>query len=323
MTQVSMNELLGDNPPSNWGKWGPDDELGSLNYLDANEALRGVQHVETGEVHTLQLQMGRTDAPGDPGWPTRKKFTRHNVLDQSSWEGDAEGAPQFAGGARYADDAAEMFLQGSTQYDALGHVWYDGKIWNGYDADTTVDAMTRASVLPIAEKGVVGRGVLIDMARHRGKKWLDKGESFTHEDLQAAAAEQGVQIEKRDILLIRTGWMKAWYELNDVSYFYDDFNEPGLTYSRGLAEWFQEREIPNLVTDTIGNEVFKEPETGITVSVHCSLMRNLGIAFTELAWLEDLADACAADRRWTFMYTASPLKVVHGTGAPVNPMAIR
>ena len=63
----------------------------------------------------------------------------------------------------------EIFLQGSSQYDALGHVWYDGQIWNGYDAQTTVGGMDKASVLPIAEKGIVGRGVLIDIARHRGK----------------------------------------------------------------------------------------------------------------------------------------------------------
>ena len=94
-----------------------------------------------------------------------------------------------------------MFLQGSTQYDALGHVWYDGQLWNGYDARSTVDAMDKASVLPIAEKGVVGRGVLVDIARHRGKQWLDKGETFDHADLEEAAAAQGVTIEPHDILV--------------------------------------------------------------------------------------------------------------------------
>ncbi|MGR6520346.1 cyclase family protein (plasmid) [Rhodococcus erythropolis] len=316
-----MKQFLGDNPPMNWGKWGPDDELGSLNYLDAKEALRGVSQVRTGDVFTLQIQMGRAEAPGDPAFPGRHSIDRENVLDESSWDGD--GGPYFGGGARYADDSAHIFLQGSTQYDSLGHVWYDGQLWNGYDARSTIGAMEKASVLPIAEKGVVGRGVLIDMARYRGKNWLDKGETFTHEDLEAAAAAQGLEIESHDILLIRTGWLKAWYELNDPSFFYDEFNEPGLTYSRELVEWFQSKEIPNLVTDTIGNEVFKEPDSGVSMSLHCSLMRNLGIAFTEITWLEDLADACAADGRWSFLYTAAPLKVVNGTGAPVNPIAIR
>lgn len=319
MTEApAVRELLGTDAPSNWGKWGSDDELGSLNYLGAAEVMRGIQHVRTGEVFTLQVRMG--DPAGDPVWPGREGIQRHNLLDESSWDG--EGAPAFPGGLHYADDKATLFLQGSTQYDALGHVWYDGQIWNGYDARTTVGALAKASVCPIAEKGVVGRGVLIDMARARGKKWLDKGEIFDHNDLEAAAKAQGVTIDKHDVLLIRTGFMKCWYSIPHEE-FYEGFNEPGLTYSRALVQWFQDMEIPNLVTDTIANEVTYDPESGVVLPLHCALMRNLGIAMTEICWLEDLADACAADGRYAFLYVAAPLKVVGGTGAPVNPVAIR
>src|SRR5699024_7400540 len=198
------------------------------------------------------------------------------------------------GGLHYADDVARIFLQGSSQYDALGHVWYDGKIYNGYDAETTVGGLSKASVLPIAEKGVVGRGVLIDMARHRGKRYLDKGETFDHDDLRAAAEEQGVSIEQHDVLLIRTGFIGYWYETTPEE-FYDNFLEPGLTYSRELVEWFRDKEIPNLVTDTIANEVTKEPETGVMLPLHCALMRNLGVLLSEVIWLDDLAEACARD----------------------------
>jgi Predicted metal-dependent hydrolase len=317
----AMKDLLGADAPSNWGRWGPDDEVGCLNYLDAGEVLRGARHIRSGETFTLQIQMGRPDGPGDPLWPGREGIQRQNVMDEATWDG--EGAPAFPGGLHYADDTALIFLQGSTQYDALGHVWYDDKLWNGYDARSTVGAMDRASVLPIAEKGVVGRGVLIDMARHRGKDWLDKGETFDHHDLEAAAQAQGVSIEPHDVLCIRTGFMKYWYELNDKDQFYDGFCEPGLTYSRELVQWFQDREIPNLVTDTIANEVTYHPESGVALPLHCALMRNLGVALTEIAWLDDLARACAADNRWSFLYAAAPLKVVNGTGAPVNPIAIR
>jgi kynurenine formamidase len=317
----SMNELLGADTPKNWGKWGPDDELGALNYLDAKEVLRGVQHIHTGEVYTLQIHMGSQEGPGDPVWPGRSPMAKKMFYDESSWDG--EGAPQFPGGLHYADDTAEIFLQGSTQYDALGHVWYDGQLWNGYDARTTVGGMDKASVLPIAEKGVVGRGVLIDMARHRGKDWLDKGETFDHTDLEAAASAQGVRIEPHDILCVRTGWLKYWYDLNDQEKFFDGFCEPGLTYSRELVEWFQQREVPNLVTDTIANEVTFDPGSGVALPLHCALMRNLGVALTEIVWLDDLAAACAEDGRWSFFYAAAPLKVVRGTGAPVNPIVIR
>jgi kynurenine formamidase len=272
-------------------------------------------------VFTLQIRMGRTEPPGDPVWPGRETIKRQNIVDEGSWDGD-DGL-EIPGDFHYADDTATIFLQGSTQYDALGHVWYDGKLWNGFDARTTVGSLDKASVLPIAEKGVVGRGVLIDIARHRGKPWLDKGETFDHTDLEAAAAAQGVAIEPRDVLLVRTGWLKYWYELNDKDAFYTDMVEPGLTYSRELVEWFQSREIPNLVTDTIANEVTVEPNTGVVLPLHSALMRNLGVTLTEIAWLDDLADACAADGRWAFLYAAAPLKVVGGTGAPVNPIAIR
>jgi hypothetical protein len=233
-----LRELLGADTPSNWGKWGPDDEVGSLNYLDQAQVLRGIQQVRTGETFTLQVQMGYPEAPGDPLWPGRKPIERKNVIDEGSW--DRGEAPEIPGGMHYADDTAFMYLQGSTQYDALGHVWYDGKIWNGYGAENTVDAMTKASVLPIAEKGVVGRGVLVDMARHRGKDVLDKGETFDHNDLLAAAESHGVTIEPRDILLIRTGWIGWWYRTTPAEFFHH-YCEPALripgSWSSGSSGW--------------------------------------------------------------------------------------
>ena len=319
MTETTpyVGDLLKDSP-KNWGKWGPADEVGSLNYLTSAEVLRGVQHVVTGETFTLQVRMG--DPKGDPVWPGRKSIDRKNVMDEAFFErGEGVDSP---GGAHYSDDVATIFLQASTQYDSLGHFWYDGQIWNGYDASTTAGDMSKASVLPIAERGVVGRGVLLDVARHRGKGVLDKGETFTHEDLMTVAAAQGVTIEKHDILIIRTGWVGSYYR-QTAEEFYDGFVEPGLTYSPVLVQWFQDMEIPNLVTDTIANEVSFEPASGVALPLHNALMRNLGVAFTEIAWLEDLAAACANDRRWTFLYTAAPLKVVGGTGAPVNPVVIR
>lgn len=105
--------------------------------------------------------------------------------------------------------------------------------------------------------------------------------------------------------------------------FYDGFNEPGLTYSRELVEWFNAHEIPNLVTDTIANEVTYDPVSGVALPLHCALMRNLGVVLTEICNLDQLAAACAADGRWDFLYTAAPLNIIEGTGAPVNPVVLR
>lgn len=311
----ALEEFL-RHAPTNWGKWGPNDEVGSLNYLTPDEVLRGIREVQSGEVFTLQRLIG--DPMGDPVWPSRLPAVRTTVVDEATWDDGA--GPVYPGGAHYADDKLEAFLQGSTQYDALGHIWYGGQLWNGYDARTTVGGLERASVEPIARRGVVGRGILLDMASFRGKESLDAGETFTHEDLLACATAQGVEIEKRDILVVRTNYLQRFFELGEA--FYDNFCEPGLTYSQELVEWFRDMEIPNLVTDTIANEVTYDPVSGIALPLHNALMRNLGVALTEICDLEAFAAACKTRERYTFLYAAAPLKIHKASGSPVNPIAV-
>ncbi len=312
-----VGDLLKDSP-KNWGKWGADDEVGALNYLGPEQVLAAVKLVRSGKIFTLQVPMGSPS--GDPVWPGRRGSERYQLLDEGHWL--CGKGPTFPGGLHYSDDAISAYLQGSTQYDALGHVWYDGELYNGFDANTTIGGQAKASVLPIGEKGIVGRGILLDVARHRGKASLDKGETITHHDLMEIAAAQGTAIEKRDILILRTGFVESFYEQGKVA-FYDGFLEPGLTYSPELVKWFQDMEIPNLVTDTIANEVTFDPTSGVALPLHCALMRNLGVAFTEICDLSKLSEDCAKDGQWTFMYVAAPLKVVNGTGAPVNPVVIK
>ena len=318
MTEVpELTELLADSP-TNWGKWGPDDEVGSLNYLTAEQVLRGAALIQRGELFTLQRLIG--DPKGDPVWPGRTPATKEMVWDESDWDEGGDG-PQFPGGLHYADDKLEAFLQGSTQYDALGHVWYDGQIWNGYDARTTVGGLSKASVEPIAQRGVAGRAVLLDLARWRGVEALGAREAFNHEDLLACAAAQGVELRPRDILILRTNHLELFFQ--DETAFYADFGEPGLVYSPELVQWFADMEIPNLVTDTIANEVTYDPESGAALVLHNALMRNLGVAFTEICDVEKLAADCAADGVYEFFYVAAPLKIHGASGSPVNPVVIK
>ena len=316
-TAPYLGDLLKDSP-SNWGKWGADDEVGALNYLGPEQVLAAVGLVTSGKTFTLQRLIG--DPKGDPVWPGRTPAERTQILDESNWDEGGTG-PAYPGGLHYADDKINAFLQGSTQYDALGHVWFDGKIWNGYDARTTIGGLDKASVEPIAQRGVVGRAVLLDMARFLGKENLGAAETFTHEDLLACAKAQGITIEKRDILIIRTNFLKLFFELGDK--FYEGFCEPGLVYSPELVQWFADMEIPNLVTDTIANEVTMDPNNGVALVLHNALMRNLGVTLTEIADLELLAADCAADKQYAFLYVAAPLKVAKGSGSPVNPVVIK
>jgi kynurenine formamidase len=316
--QQTLENLLAD-APKNWGRWGDDDEIGSLNFLTPDEVLRGIRHVKSGKVFTLGAPIGNPG--GDPVWPGRSGAMRLMTQDRSDYiAGKIESLP---GGLEYADDYITAFLQGSSQYDALGHTWYGEKIYNGYDATTTTGGLEKCGVDKIARRGVVGRGVLIDMARHRGKKALDRGETFGVDDLEAAAQSQGVEIEPHDNLMIRTGWLSVFYDEGSDAFYGDQFVEPGLTYSPELVKWFHEREIVSLTTDTIANEVTFEPETGIVLPLHAALMNNLGVLFSEIIWLDDLAEDCASDGQWSFLYAAAPIHVVHGTGAPVNPIVVK
>lgn len=312
-----MSQLLAGSP-KNWGRWGANDELGSLNFLTNSEVLRGVAAIKQGKVITC----GETIASptGDPIFPSRTQPERKNTQDRGTYnEGNATPLP---GGVQYADDRISMFLQGSTQYDALGHVWYDDQLWNGYDANETIGGMKKASIMPIAERGIVGRGVLLDMAAYAGKFALDKGDTVGLADLLGAAEKQGVTIQKHDILCLRIGFLQL-LKTQGPEKFYADFNEPGMIYSPELVDWFHKMEIPALCTDTISNEMDFDPELGIQIPLHCALMRNLGIAFNEICNFEALAKDCHEDGQWDFLYVAAPLKVYQGTGSPVNVVAIK
>ncbi len=314
---AAVSQLLSGSP-SNWGRWGATDEVGSLNFLTASEVLRGVSSVRQGKVFTCGEVIGRPG--GDPLWPGRVPAKRETVIDKDSYlRGDLASLP---GGAEFTDDRIEMFLQGSTQFDALGHVWYDDKLWNGYPASDTNGGMKKGSVLPIAQRGVVGRGVLLDVARFRGKEYLEKGDLLGLEDILGAAERQCVTIEKHDVLCLRLGFLQL-LQVQGPDVFYKDFLEPGLTYSPGLVEWFHRMEIPCLSTDTISNETELDPKVGVQIPLHCALMRNLGIAFNEICNFEELARDCYVDGQWDFLYAAAPLKVSEATGAPVNVLAIK
>lgn len=312
-----VSQLL-SGAPTNWGRWGADDEVGSLNFLTNQEVLRGVSAVRQGKVFTCGEVIGHPD--GDPLWPGRAPAKHETVIDKASYDrGDMATLP---GGAEFTDDRIEMFLQGSTQFDALGHVWYDDKMWNGYPSSASNGGLKKASILPIAQRGVVGRGILLDMAAYKGKDFLDKGDLLHLDDLLGCAERQGVTIEKHDILCLRLGFLQL-LRVQGPETFYKDFLEPGLTYSAELVDWFHKMEIPCLSTDTISNETEIDPAIGVQIPLHCALMRNLGITFNEVCNFEELNKDCHADGQWTFLYTAAPLKVTKATGAPVNVLAIK
>lgn len=304
-------------PPSTWGKWGEDDQIGAINYLDADAVLRGAAAIQSGDVFTLGLPIGREE--GDPIWPGRVETQHFMRSDKGFYE---SGKRETETGVEASDDVVNMFLHGTTHIDALGHTWYGDRLYNDGDPNSTKGGLEHASIRPIAEHGVVGRGVLLDVAGHRGVSHLPRGERITLDELEACADEQGVDVESRSVLLVRTGWLELFYE--DYRAYRDGpFNEPGITYSEALLEWFYEREIPMYGTDTIANEQTRSETADMGLPLHGFFHRDLGVPMNEMLSLGELAADCADDGQYDFLFVAAPLKVTGGTGSPVNPLAIK
>ncbi len=319
-SELDFVELLKD-APTNWGRWGPDDEIGSLNFLTAAEVLRGVGAVQHGRTFMLGIPVAHP-TKGDPLHPLRSQPIHTFTHDEGSYvSGADEPLPR---GLKYADDVIVMYPQGTTQYDALGHAWCGDQLYNGFDSKLTIGGMQRCSAEPIADHGVIGRGVLLDVPRFKGKASLDAGEGVTLQDMFDTAAHQKVEIEKHDIIVVRTGWLPRWYEGGPDAFFPEgQVVDPGLQYSPELVEWFHEMEIPSISADNLGCEMGVDPNLGCHGALHCALQRNLGIPFNEVVWLEDLAADCAEDGQYTFLFVGAPLKICQGAGSAVNPVAIK
>lgn len=303
-----------EDAPTNWGRWGHDDEIGAVNYLTEPQVLEGAQAIEHGKTFTLGVPIGHPD--GDPKTPSRPETQHHMLRDRGHYEAGKLSADDRQG----SDDLLTLALHGTTHVDALGHSWYGDEMYNGFHPETTKGGLERCSIEPIAEHGVVGRGVLLDIARHRGVEHLAYDATISKSELQTCADDQDVELRERDVLVIRTGWLERYYagEREPV----EAFDEPGITYSEELAAWFHETEIPTFVTDTLASER-THPESGIRLPLHATFIRDQGILFTEITLLDELAADCAEDQKYDFMYVCSPLKVIEGTASPVNPLAIK
>jgi len=312
-----LKELLGD-AHSNWGRWGPDDQVGSLNFLTPAEVLRGVQAIDTGRVFTLMLQLG--NPAGEPLWPGRMPTGHFMSQDKGSYE--AGKLQTISGGLEYADDLLFLACHGTTHCDGLGHTWFDDKAWNGYRAEDSKGGLENASILPIAEKGIAGRAVLLDIARYRDLPYLPMHTQVSLDDLLGSARAQGVEVHHHDIVVIRTGIFQKFYQ-DGPGVFYGDFDEPGLTYEKELVAWFHDMEIPVSATDILAGEQLSSQTAEAVFPIHAALSRNLGVVFIEAHWLEEWADDCARDGKYDAFYVCAPLKIRGGTASPVNPMVIK
>ncbi len=314
-----ISDIL-QNCPSNWGKFGADDEVGTLNYLNESQVLRGLRQVKYGKVFPLGLPIG--DPRGDLVWPGRQPTQHYMVSDRGMYVSNKRFPIKGSGGVEYADDVVHMFLQGTTQLDSLGHIWYDGRLYNGYDANTTIAGLDRNGIDKVAERGIAGSAVLLDVARYFGVPMLGRGQEITLDDLKAVAQAEGIEVELGDMLIIRTGFYRHYLNGGTEEYLGEGLDEPGVTYSDEMVQWFHNRRIPVYGTDTMGNEQTVSSQTGTVQPLHPALITRLGMTLAEMLWLEELADYCSTSEQHRFFLTMSPLKIMGGAGSPVNPLAI-
>jgi kynurenine formamidase len=295
---------------SNWKRWGSDDQRGTLNFITPERVVEASACIRTGKVFELSIPLC-SDGPqkGLGGRVNPLHFMTVMPTDELG----------LGDGLHVSDDFISMPLQGATQWDSLAHVGYDDRFYNDVPvhAVTSLAGATRNGIDRVFP-GVVGRGVLVDIARHRGVRWLDAGQAIEPEELEAALAAQGAAVSSGDVVAIRTGWRRkalvdgwgGWLDAN-----------PGLSVRCG--EWLHDREVAAVVSDNWGIEVQPAEDGNGMLPLHCILIRDMGMILGEIFDLEALADDCASDGVWEFFLSAPPLRVVGGVGSPVSPVAVK
>jgi kynurenine formamidase len=299
---------------SNWGRWGPDDEAGTLNFIAPADIIAAAGLIRKGKVFSLGLNFDN-QGPQAGLWGNRFNPI-HTMLATGT---DAVAGNQDANGIRYADDMVSLPLQCGTQWDALGHIFYGDKMWNGYDAALVDSGGAKKNGIEKVKDRMVGRGVLLDMARHLDIEALDEGMAITNDDLDGCAEAQGVEIRRGDFLLVRTGMMEQ--RRRDGWGGYAGGDAPGLAFE--TAEWIYDREIAAICCDTWGCEVRPNETTDAQQPWHWVVIPMIGITMGEIFVMGELADDCAEDGVWEFFFCAPPLPVTGGCGSPLNPIAIK
>ena len=233
---------------------------------------------------------------------------------------DAVAGNQDAGKFRYADDMISLPLQCGTQWDALGHIFYGDRMWNGYDARLVDSNGAQKNAIDKIKDRTVGRGVLLDVARHVGVESLDEGVAITNADLDETAAAQGVEIRQGDFVIVRTGMMGQRQRAGDWGG-YAGGDAPGLAFE--TANWIYEKEIAAICADTWGCEVRPNETTEAQQPWHWVVIPMIGITMGEIFVVDELADDCAADGVYEFFFCAPPLPITGGCGSPLNPIVIK
>ena len=300
---------------SNWGRWGADDQIGTLNFVTPEDIVRAAGLIRKGKVFALGLPLDQKLQSGLFGGRWNPIHTML-ATGTDAVSGNQDERPRL----RYADDAVNMPCQASTQWDALAHIFLDDKMYNGYDARLVDSNGARRNGIEHTRNKMVGRGVLLDVARFKGVDALRDGERITNRDLDDTAAAQGVEVRRGDFVIVRTGQQEAYLAKGEWGT-YAGGDAPGLAFE--TAYWIHEKEIAAICTDTWGCEVRPNETPEANQPWHWVVIPKIGISMGEIFYLKELAEDCAEDRVYEFFFCAPPLNLPGGCGSPINPQAIK
>ncbi|MCJ1681511.1 cyclase family protein [Streptomyces sp. APSN-46.1] len=293
---------------NNWGRWGAEDEIGTLNLITDEVVRAAASEIRTGRRIPLALPLKEDGVQAGliPG-----RINPLHTMVQINQEIFGPGT------VACSDDAVTMGLQAATHWDALTHVSHSGKIYNGRPAGT-ITAHARARFSGIDKAGpIVSRGALLDVARAKGLDRLPGGHAVTPEDLAEAEEFGGVTVRPGDIVLVRTGQIQVYLAGDKHGY---GFPSPGLSVR--TPQWFHARDVAAVANDTLTFEIFPPEIDNLWLPVHALDLVEMGMHQGQNWDLEKLSTACAEESRYTFLLSAMPEPFVGAVGTPVSPVAI-
>ncbi|MEV5122103.1 cyclase family protein [Streptomyces decoyicus] len=293
---------------NNWGRWGADDEIGTLNLITEQVVREAAKCIRSGRRIPLALPLQQD------GVQTGMIPGRVNPLHTMTAINQEIFGP---GTVATSDDAVTMGLQAATHWDGLTHVSHSGRLYNNRPAGS-VTAHHGAAVLGIEKATpIVSRGVLLDVARARGTDRLPGGHAVTPEDLDAAEELAGLKVRAGDVVLVRTGQLRHYLAGDRQAY---AFPSPGL--SLRTPEWFHARDVAAVANDTLTFEIFPPEIENLWMPVHALDLVEMGMLQGQNWNLEELSTACAEAGRHAFLLSAMAEPFVGGSGTPVAPVAI-
>jgi kynurenine formamidase len=288
-----------------WGRWGTDDQCGALHLLSPEAVVAATRLVREGLSVTLSLPLNTDPAVHNP-MPADHHMTMFGE------------APVATGPLHFKKDyiGLDFHNDGHTHIDALCHVAYQGSLYNDRPENAVTGDGATVNSIEVLRNGLVGRGVLLDVPRQRGVPWLEPGEHIFPGDLEAAEREQGVTVREGDILLVRTGHARRLAELGPWN-----TAEAKAGLHPSAMEFVAARGVAALGSD--GNSDTAPSSTeGVGFPIHVLAITAMGIHLLDYLQFEDLRVTCERTGRWEFLFMTAPLRIIGGTGSPLNPVAV-